>query len=120
MKFPVDMALSPELSNWLRGQDHDALHASELGLDRAPDSEILRTAADTERVVMTADLDFPRLLASLGASGPGLILIRGGNHSERESLDCLSRVLSVIASQDLPDSIIVVDQRKIRRRRLPI
>lgn len=49
MKFLVDMALSPELSNWLRAQNHDAIHATDLGLDRAPDSEILRVAADTKR-----------------------------------------------------------------------
>ena len=32
--------------------------------------------------VITADLDFPRLLARPGSTGPGLILLRGGNYSE--------------------------------------
>lgn len=120
MKFLVDMALSPALSRWLREQDHDAVHASELGLDRAPDSEILRVAAETERVVITADLDFPRLFASLGIAGPGLVLLRGGNYSESESLDCIRRVLSAVSPQDLSQSIVVVDQHKIRRRQLPL
>jgi predicted nuclease of predicted toxin-antitoxin system len=120
MKFLVDMALSPGLSSWLREQSHDAIHASELGLDRAPDSDILRLAADAERVVITADLDFPRLLAQLGVISPGLILLRGGNYSEKESLDCIRRVLSAIPLKDLLQSIVVVDQQKIRRRPLPV
>jgi predicted nuclease of predicted toxin-antitoxin system len=73
-----------------------------------------------ERVIVTADLDFPRLLALVGTFGPGLILLRGGNYSEQESLDCVRRVLKAIAHEELPRSIVVVDHEKIRRRWLPI
>lgn len=119
MKFLVDMALSPRLAVWLRSQGHDAVHASQLSLSQAPDTEILQAAAEQRRVIVTADLDFPRLLATLGARGPGLILLRGGNYSEREALDCVQRVLNVIPAIELPRSIVVVDHRSVRRRPLP-
>jgi predicted nuclease of predicted toxin-antitoxin system len=51
VKFLVDMALSPDLAIWLRSQGHDAVHASELALNRAPDTQILLTALDGGRVV---------------------------------------------------------------------
>lgn len=70
--------------------------------------------------MITADLDFPRLLASLGVAGPGLILLRSGNYREGESLDCVHRVLAAIPPQDLLRSIAVVDRQKIRLRRLTI
>lgn len=114
------MALSPELAQWLRGEDHDAVHARDLSMRRTPDSEILQFATRDGRVVITADLDFPRLLASVGSTGPGLILLRGGNYSEAESRDCLRRVLMSIAQAELPKSIVVVDRERIRRRWLPI
>lgn len=59
---------------------------------------------------ITADLDFPRLLATLGVEGPGLILLRGGNYSEIESLDldCVRRVLMAVAQDELARSIVVV------------
>jgi predicted nuclease of predicted toxin-antitoxin system len=120
MKFLVDMALSPQLAAWLGSQGHDAMHASQFSLDRAPDYEILRRASLEGRVVVTADLDFPRLLATLNASGPGLILLRGGNYSEREALNCVMRVLKAIPENELPQSIVVVDQHRVRRRSLPI
>jgi predicted nuclease of predicted toxin-antitoxin system len=87
---------------------------------RTPDSEILKFATRDDRVVITTDLDFPRLLAALGSAGPGLILLRGGNYSEPESRDCLRRVLMSIAQDELPKSIVVVDRERIRRRWLPV
>ncbi len=120
MRFFVDMPLSPELAQWLRAEGHDAVHANDLSMHQSPDSEILRFAAGNGRVIITADLDFPRLLAALGSAGPGLILLRGGNYSEAESLACLRRVLISIASDELPKSIVVVDRERIRRRWLPV
>jgi predicted nuclease of predicted toxin-antitoxin system len=63
VKFLVDMPLSPDLAAWLREQGHDAVHTVALQLDRAPDVEILGRANLEGRTVITADLDYPRLLA---------------------------------------------------------
>lgn len=120
MKFLVDMPLSPDLARWLRAEGHDAVHASELSMNRSPDSEVLEAAMRSGRVVVTADLDFPRLLAGLGSTGPGLILLRSGNYSEAESQDCVRRVLMSIIHPELCESVVVVDRERIRRRRLPI
>lgn len=70
--------------------------------------------------MITADLDFPRLLAELGSAGPGLILLRGGNYSETESRDCVRRVLMGVAEMELPKCIVVVDRERIRRHWLPV
>lgn len=120
MKFLVDMPLSPTVAGWLRVNGHDAVHAGEVMMHLWSDRAILDAALLDRRVIVTADLDFPRLLVQLGSSGPGLILVRGGNYSEIESLDCIRRVLLAIKEDDLPRSVIVVDHDKIRRRWLPI
>ena len=114
------MPLSPDLAQWLRAEGYDAVHANELSMHRTPDSEILQVAGRDDRVVITADLDFPRLLAALGSTGPGLILLRGGNYSEAESRDCVRRVLMSIAQAELSKSIVVVDRERNRRRWLPV
>ena len=105
MRFLVDMPLSPMLSAWLTGRGHDAAHASELGLSRAPDTAILARARAEQRVIVTADLDYPRLFALAHLEGPGLILFRGGDYSEAESRERLEDVLKVIPIEDLPRSI---------------
>jgi predicted nuclease of predicted toxin-antitoxin system len=89
-------------------------------MQQSSDPEMLELAASQDRVVVTADLDFPRLFASLGSSAPGLVLLRGGNYSEVESRECVRRVLMAIVWEELPKSIVVVDRKRIRCRRLPI
>lgn len=120
MKFLVDMPLSPALAAWLVQQDHDALHALQAGLDRSSDEVILGRARNEKRVIITADLDYPRLLALAQAEGPGLILFRGGNYGEQEAIERLTRVLETIPNEELPNSIVVVEKGRIRRRRLPL
>ena len=66
MKFFVDMPLSPALAEWLRLGGHDAVHATELIMDSSSDAEIVEAAIRDGRVVITADLDFPRLPAAIG------------------------------------------------------
>ena len=73
MRFLVDMPLSPGLASWLVQQGHDAIHAAEAELHRAADDEIMERARSESRIVVTADLDYPRLLAMEQAASPGLI-----------------------------------------------
>jgi predicted nuclease of predicted toxin-antitoxin system len=120
MKFLIDMPLSTELAIWLAQQGHDAVHAFELGLDRASDEVIMERAQVEQRVVVTADLDYPRLLALTRAEGPGLILFRGGNYSEQEAVDRLRQALETISNEELPNSIVIIEKGRIRRRWLPL
>jgi predicted nuclease of predicted toxin-antitoxin system len=114
------MALSPGLARWLASRGCDAVHASTLGLARAPDVDILAWAFGDGRIVVTADLDYPRLLALSSAVGPAVILFRGGNWSEQQAIDRLSAVLALIPEDQLSQSLVVIERARIRRRALPI
>ncbi len=74
IKFLIDMPLSPGLADWLIQQGYDAVHASGIELHRAPDKEILERAKNEQRIVVIADLDYPRLFALTQTKRPGLIL----------------------------------------------
>jgi predicted nuclease of predicted toxin-antitoxin system len=120
VRFLVDMPLSPALAIWLRARGHNAVHASTSGLGSAPDSEILARAAQEARTVITADLDYPRLLALAGATGPSLILFRSGNWTEADVLSRMEQVFDRLSESDIAGSIIVVGRVRIRRRPLPL
>jgi predicted nuclease of predicted toxin-antitoxin system len=120
MKFLVDMPLSPAVATWLKRQGHDALHAVDLGLALASDATILERARNEGRVTVTADLDYPRLLALAGARGPGLILFRGGDYKEQECIERLALMFQKVTNQELENSIVVIEKRRIRLRRLPL
>ena len=110
------MPLSPTLATWLA----DRGHAAGVGLNRATDNEIMARAKHEARTVVTADLDYPRLLAVARASAPSLILFRNGNWSEADVRTRLSEILATLTEADIVGSIIVVDRDRVRRRRLPI
>jgi predicted nuclease of predicted toxin-antitoxin system len=114
------MPLSPLLAAKLIECGHDAVHASEAGLSQAPDEEILKRAQEDARVVVNADLDYPRLLALTGGQGPGLVLFRGGDYREAELMKRLERLLVTLPASDLSTYIVVVEKKRIRRRRLPV
>jgi predicted nuclease of predicted toxin-antitoxin system len=120
VKFLVDMPLSPTLAAWLRDQRHDAVHAAEMGLNRASDVDVLALAAEEGRTIVTADLDYPRLLALGRTSGPSLILFRDGAWTEAQVIRRLADILRALAPAEIERSIIVVDHGRVRRRRLPI
>ena len=120
MKALLDMPVSSLLLGVLQAYGHEGVHAHQIGLDRAPDRELLELARREGRVVITADLDFPRLLALSSAAGPGLILFRGGNYLDAEMCNLLERVLGQVSPEDLECSVCVVDKRRIRITRLPL
>lgn len=120
MKFLVDMPLSPTLAAWLRSQNHDAVHAADIGLHRATDIVIMERARNEARVVVTADLDYPHLLALSQAPEPGVILFRDGAWSEDGVIARMNEILAVLPATDLAQSIVVVERDRIRRRRLPL
>ena len=120
MMFLVDMPLSPGLAAWLKKRGHDAVHAAELGLHRAPDIGILDRAKQEYRTIITADLDYPRLLALARATDPSLILFRDGDWSDADVIARMDEVLRVLTPADIAQSIVVVERERLRRRRLPI
>ena len=114
------MPLSPTLAAWLREQKHDAIHAAELKLDRATDVDILARAKDESRIVITADLDYPRLLALTQETEPSLVLFRDGAWSDVEVIARTREILRVLTPNDAKHTIFVVERNRLRRRRLPI
>ena len=120
MRFLVDMPLSTSLAQWLVTLGHDAVHASTIGLARAADTEIVARAAADGRIVITADLDYPRLLALSATDRPAVILFRSGDWSESQVIERLRTALAIIPEIELSTSLIVIEKTRIRRRALPL
>ena len=114
------MPLSPRLATWLVDRGHDAVHALALGLGMAPDTLVIDVARRDRRTIITADLDYPRLLAAARSTEPSLILFRGGNWSEADVRLRMATLLSSFSTADIEGSVLVVDRERVRRRRLPL
>jgi predicted nuclease of predicted toxin-antitoxin system len=120
VKFLIDMPLSPNMAKWLADQGYDAIHVAEIGLHDATDAVIMARAKVEFRTIITADLDYPDLLAASHATAPSLILFRNGNWREADIITRMREVLAALTEHDITRSIVVVERNRIRRRRLPM
>jgi predicted nuclease of predicted toxin-antitoxin system len=114
------MNLSPEWVAALRAVNVDALHWAAAGSPRADDAEILDFARAAGAVLMTHDLDFPRLLALARAKGPSVILLRAQNIEPAQWLGAIVEVLKDHAAALTAGAIISVDEARARVRILPL
>ena len=72
------------------------------------------------RTIITADLDYPHLLAMAQATQPSPILFRDGNWSDAEIVTRMAHVLVSLIETDIAQSIIVVERDRVRKRPLPL
>jgi predicted nuclease of predicted toxin-antitoxin system len=93
------MPLPPALAHCLKAAGHDAAHALERGLQWASDADIMAQAKQDRRTIITADLDYPRLLALARATEPSLILFRGGDWTEADVVARMDDILGVLRSR---------------------
>lgn len=69
---------------------------------------------------MTADLDYARIIALSKKDRPGLILFRAGNITDAEMIALIGRALHEVSPDQLPRSVVVVDEYSIRIASLPL
>jgi predicted nuclease of predicted toxin-antitoxin system len=77
VRLLIDMNLTPRWAVALAEAGHDAVHWSTLGASNAPDGVICEYARERQFVLITNDLDFPRILAHTLNSKPSIVLLRG-------------------------------------------
>jgi predicted nuclease of predicted toxin-antitoxin system len=117
MKLLLDVHIGRLITDWLISEGHDVLRASTLP-PRTSDEEILGTAWQQARIVMTSDKDFGELVFRLGHPSTGVTLLRIDVPSERERFEVVKRYWSKIEAA-APGHFVVVTSRGIRRTPLP-
>lgn len=119
MRFLADMGVSQGVVDWLRETGHDVWHLRERGLQRLPDVDVFRRAAEERRIVLTFDLDFSEI-AALSDRLVSVIVFRLVN---ARSTNVKRRLGAVLAADDgalESGAVVTVEEGRVRVRRLPI
>ena len=120
MRFLVDEAIQQRVAVLLTEAGHDAVHLSDLDLLGATDDQVLASASDGGRTLITADTDFGALLAVTGSAGPSVLLLRRpGRHASQRADAILGAVESARVHLQ-GGALVVVEPHRLRIRKLPI
>jgi predicted nuclease of predicted toxin-antitoxin system len=111
MKFLIDRCAGRRLAAWLRGQGHDVGESRELGPDPG-DAAILEHAAREQRVLVTIDTDFGKLLFVDRAEFAGLV--RLPDVGARHRIELMEVVLQRHAADLEAGAIVTVRGARIR------
>ena len=117
MRFLLDQDVYAATIRVLRSADHEVVTAGELGLAQATDSDLLTTAQEQQRILVTRDRHFGGLVF-LGRPGAGVLYLRFGPGTLSAGHEELRRVLASYSEQQLQKAFVTIEPGRHRFRRL--
>lgn len=121
MRFLVDNALSPVVARGLLEAGYDAVHVRDFQMQAVSDDIIFDYAANEERVIISADTDFGRILAQRDVKKPSVILLRWPMlRKPGDQTAVLLKNIPNLASDLQAGSVVVIEETRVRVRALPI
>ena len=117
MRFLADESCDFAVVRALRAEGHDVLAVSEAhpGVE---DQYVIELARQEERILLTEDKDFGRLVYRVGAHKVGVILLRFPAKARRKLCAAVVKLIDQ-QGEKIPGSFVVMQPGRIRIRRLP-
>src|SRR3989338_2351972 len=113
------MPVSQRTAIWLKECGFDAVHVRDRGMAKSDDAKIFDLAAAENRIIITMDLDFSAILALTKTNGPGVILLRMHRPNPESIKFRLGILFKSHSETDIVSSITIVEDARIRIRKLP-
>jgi predicted nuclease of predicted toxin-antitoxin system len=114
MRFLADAGLSPATVEFLIQLGHEAEHVRTLGMQRAPDADIVARAGNDSSVVLTFDLDFGDILALSVFDKPSAIIFRLSDERPASVNQRLGTVLAECSGVLDSGALVLVEDTRYR------
>ena len=117
MRLLVDQDVYNITVQWLKKEGHDVVTASGLGMFKASDSDLLKKAAETNRLMVTRDKGYGALVFLKALQKTGVILLKITPKNIVEVHAELGRLLKEHKEEELEHLFCVVEPNRHRIRR---
>lgn len=117
MRFLLDQDVYAVTARFLVDAGHAVVLVAQIGLSQASDEEILRTAQQQNRILITRDRDYGNLVF-VRAIGTGVIYLRVLPNTGNAVHNELARVLQTYSEAELARAFVVVEPDRHRFRKL--
>ena len=111
MRFLVDRCAGRRLAEWLHSQGHDVVESRTLGPDPG-DESLLQWAVEQERILITIDTDFGKLVFAGQAIHRGVIRLPDVPPTRR--IELMARLLAHYSQALEAGAVITVRGERIR------
>jgi predicted nuclease of predicted toxin-antitoxin system len=118
MRFLVDESCDAIIVRALRERGYDVVFVAET-MRGASDADVLQTATDEARILITQDRDFCTLVFRDNRPSYGIILVRVPDQLRNEKAQCIIDLVEQEGDR-LPDSFVSLRLTSIRIRALPV
>jgi predicted nuclease of predicted toxin-antitoxin system len=120
MKFLADIHISPLTVNFLSSKKIDIIRVNNVLPITASDHAIVEEAIQTNRIIITQDLDFSSIVALSGLIQPSVITLRLSSSKIEIMNSYILKTIETVHKDLIKGALVVVNDRKIRIRELPI
>jgi predicted nuclease of predicted toxin-antitoxin system len=117
MKFLLDQDVYAATARFLIKLGHDLVPVAKIGLSRTSDSDLLQTANEQSRILITRDRDFGYLVF-IQYQGTGVIYLRMLPSTQNSVHQELARVLGDHSENESRQAFVVVEPGRHRFRKL--
>lgn len=114
------MGISPETGVFLKQLGHDAVHLMDEGMETASDFLVMDKAVKENRIILTHDLDFGRILAFSGERLPSVVTFRLTNMRPDNVNSFCGKIIDRYSSVMAKGAILSVGDKRIRSHLLPV
>lgn len=108
MRFLLDQDVYAVTARFLVDTGHDVILVAQIGLSQASDEEILKTAQQHNRILVTRDRDYGNLVF-VRAMGSGVIYLRALPTTVNRIHNELVKVLETYSEVELVRAFVVVE-----------
>lgn len=121
MRLLLDANRSPKIVEALSESGFDAIHVADVRLLTASDDAIFEYAANNDYVIVTADSDFPMMLATRRADRPSVVVLRHVTELPRQRHgELLAANLPLVAEDLRRGAIVSLSPTRLAVRDLPV
>jgi len=108
----LDQMLRVEVADALSDEGHDVLRASEVGQERADDSQILQTAIDESRVLITLDEHFGDWVILPLCEHHGVIRLKINPTTSQNAINLILPFLRLHSPIQFKNNLVILSPRR--------
>lgn len=114
LRLLLDQMIDTTVAHALKVAGHDVLRASEVGLAREDDSEILQKAVQDDRILVTLDEHFGDWVVLPLSNHPGVVRVKADPATSQQILSVLLPFIEKHNRRVFRNSLVIVRGKRTR------